>query len=485
MPPFTRRIGTGSCLRTDYGLHYGPTDRSVRGATCSPFNNLGQTGPDAPVGFIDPATGLNISRALWNQAGIDVTFQPVVQYLDAGAFQTLHVTTDPNTGLLTSLDFQTLSQQPALSLGITPSAPLSPNPTTMNMFFVNTLVPQVPGVLYGFSWINNNGIAISANTFGTKIGNVTLPGRPDTIPHEIGHVLDLDHNTFGAGASTNLLTMGSNRTEPSDKIVNGQAVWVGQIPPNGSLDQLNSTQRSQVSLSGFLNPIPLVDTTVMNAAPPDPAFHVAFQNGGRPGESIEKLTLRLPQGLIFNSDLSFLGGVHPTRVIQGLSSLEFDFASGIFKLGNSLDYDIGICRALGGTCAGLGLDALAGATYSYVFSDLFETTSDFAFGPDGVLMASSQNPDPFIPSRIVDPANFVGVSSQPCTPADGVCPPLVLADADPTEEGGQLPVPAPELSVLGPVLFGLGLWLWRLRARFRGILKRPQSKPAFFRPSKI
>jgi hypothetical protein len=106
--------------------------------------------------------------------------------------------------------FKTLSQQDttvttplAISKGGTPVAPLggtgftsAPDPTVVNMFFVNTLnpPPAIGGTLYGLAWICNNGVAISAQTFAQS--------RPDTMAHELLHNLCLDHVTYGAGPWT-------------------------------------------------------------------------------------------------------------------------------------------------------------------------------------------------------------------------------------------------------------------------------------------
>jgi hypothetical protein len=436
-------------------------------SSCPQFNNLGQTGPNAPVGFVDPATGLNITRAIFSQAGVDITFLPAVQLLNAGSLQTLHVTTDPATGLLTSTDFKTLSQQAGISQGAAPRPPLSPNRSTINLFFVNNLVPQTPGILYGFSWIGNNGVSIGASTFGLKVGSITLPGRPDTIAHEIGHDLDLDHTTFGAGASTNLMTAGNIRTGPSAAIVGGHAAWVNQIFPNGTLDQLSSAQQTQILKSGFLNPIPLVTSTVTDP-PVGFDYHVGFEGGGRAGESLDKVTLVLPAGLDFSSGFEFLGGIEPSAVrinpsscAAGRSCLELEFAPGTLVSSDFLDYSIGVCILELNACSPVDFNGLIGATYTYQFSDLFATTSALAAGVAGQLTANSQNPVLSTPSQIVAPADFLGTSAKPCTPlADGSCPPLVLQDADPREEGGQIPEP----STLALLAAGLAMFWVRPRS---------------------
>ena len=115
---------------------------------------------------------------------------------------------------LTSPQFLTLSQQDttvvspvAISKGGQPVAPLgggvSPftgDPTVVNMFFVQHLNPPLnSGILYGFAWLCNNGVAIGGDTFSPT---APLLARTDTIAHELLHDLCLDHTTYGAGPYT-------------------------------------------------------------------------------------------------------------------------------------------------------------------------------------------------------------------------------------------------------------------------------------------
>ena len=118
------------------------------------------------------------------------------------------------SGTLGSQDFLTLADQvpsaspPTAPCSISqmtippngcgfPPPPLSPDPTTINLFFVNKLNPPTSGgTLYGFALIGNNGVAIGGNTF---FAPTPLQARPDTIAHEILHNLGLTHETYGAG----------------------------------------------------------------------------------------------------------------------------------------------------------------------------------------------------------------------------------------------------------------------------------------------
>jgi hypothetical protein len=78
-----------------------------------------------------------------------------------------------------------------------PSPPLSSDPGTINLFFVEKLNPPGSGgTLYGLSLLGNNGVAIGSNTF---FAPSPLQARPDTIAHELLHDLGIDHVTYGAG----------------------------------------------------------------------------------------------------------------------------------------------------------------------------------------------------------------------------------------------------------------------------------------------
>lgn len=335
---------------------------SDTGTLCAPFNTTSTNGvgnpsntdqTTNPIGFVDPITKINITRALLNQIGIDVTFNPIVP-LPSTALQTLNVTQTTNAAgatIFQSQDFLTLSQQPAISNNpnppYTPKPPLASNVATINLFFVNKLNPpstQSGGTLYGFSWIRNNGVAIGANTFGYPRSKTSPPPRPDTIAHELGHNLGLDHFIFGAGpvspcpssaCDENLMTTGSDRQEPNpaiDSATNnctgtiGQACWVSQISPartlaNGGLDlmtlggtctpttfaQGTCTQQSAVlDPSGLLNPLANSTTTVTKPGSNTSIdFSVTAPINGRPGETLIAWILMLPQALTFDPNNKF------------------------------------------------------------------------------------------------------------------------------------------------------------------------------------
>jgi hypothetical protein len=324
---------------------------SSTGTGCAPFNtsskigNPGAATSTTPIGFVDTASGKDVTRAIWNQVGIDVAWSPMRQYNSAGS-QTLHITTGSTGTGLTSTEFLTLSQQDGISQGATPTAPLASQATVVNMFFVSSLVPPpgTSGTLYGFSWLNNNGIAIGSSTFFPPF---PLTPRFDTLAHEIGHNLALDHNdTYNLGTPKNdLLTAGVTRMEPGNT---SAAITDANGDPASPAEQVNAGQSSHVDLSGLLNPIASSTTTASKttttttttalavttaggltsiAAVPGKTkpntsifFDVFGPINGRPNETLIGLTLTLYPGVKFDSS----NKVHFTSNGQLVTDADYD-----------------------------------------------------------------------------------------------------------------------------------------------------------------
>lgn len=454
---------------------------------CAPINNKSQnyqTAAVGAIGFTDAATGINITNAIWNQAGIDVTFLPAVQYPNAGSFLTVSVTNCSSDGSdCSSSQFQTLSDQASISMRDqpNPAPPLSANPTTINMFFITKLSPPAsqPGTLYGLAWVGNNGVAIASNAL------LGLGSRVDTLAHEVGHDLDLDHTTFGAGAANNLETAGNSRTTPTST-----SNALAQLAA-GTADQLVAEQLNQVLLSGLINPIPNIVTQVT-----DPTGHgdfsVSFENEGRPNEALKTLTLTAPAGAYLEygtfDQLDLPGdtsGITATPTYsdcmkfgrtKACQSLELAFTGTPFELNDIFDYTVAVCQLQqdkywinesgdfnspgdgGSRCKTVPLkdlvDALDNGTYTYQFSDGFQTTSVLSGNP--VLSANSWDPDPSIPTQIYNQTLLydADIGKPPCTPTDGACPGLDLEDASPIDEGTLVPEPASGL-ILAAGLFAL------------------------------
>jgi len=245
---------------------YGVSCTSASGTpvcTKSPAPSLATT--TTPIGFVDKDKNVNLTRAFWAQAGIDVVFFPVQSYnsptntipsswnniKDASTgvkftysstnYQTLHLVNVPcaldNFVALTSPDFEALTQHSICNdhggLGpgytnlsnpppvLSPAPPLaingcggscSVNSNAIDVFFVNSYGGTgVSSPQYGFSWINGDGVSIGSGAF-----TITQP-RYDTLAHEIGHALALTHLNFGATTDTtnnmigNMMLLGSTR----------------------------------------------------------------------------------------------------------------------------------------------------------------------------------------------------------------------------------------------------------------------------------
>ena len=466
-------------------------------------NNVGIAGSNVQVGFA--SNGINITNQIYNLIGINVVFQPTEQYNNSSLQNIQAVASTTNPGRFDSPQLQQLTQQPGLSQGQAPTtlplpnpsgAALSPNPTTLNMLFVNSVLPDpsTPGTLFALSWIGNNGITIGSNTFGNPgRGGQTVNARADTIAHEIGHNLSLDHTTFGNDpqAPPDSLTAGATRIVPNvlvtDVAKQSNATWLTQIVPAG-IDQLNPTQVAQIInpfgtvdqtgnpvLNAFLNPIAGIDSTISDPPNTD-LFSVTFKDAGRAGEALTSLKLTAPTGVQLDPStfrlLDATDGVVVTPSFLNCigdksgrcQTLELTLTGSPFVLGDKLDYTIGVCAQPKGwgdykdeRCNRVSSDELAGGTYTYQFNDGFQTTSVLQLAGTNLLDANSWNPDPTIPPEIYDEALFVSANAGrlPCAPLQGmtVCPPLDLADADPAEEGTAVPEP-PSIAIL---LVGLGL----------------------------
>jgi hypothetical protein len=158
------------------------------------------------------ASSFSATEAIWAQAGLNITFLPVEDY-DNSAYTTTSVSVDAAT-------------DQGRQLMRLPGHDQSSDPQTLNMYFVsNLLEPTGAETVNGFSFVGGNGMIIGPNP------------RLDTIAHEIGHNLGLDHATFGAGPSVpaNLMTDGNYRTIPTS---------VSQIM-SGVTDNLTAAQITQ------------------------------------------------------------------------------------------------------------------------------------------------------------------------------------------------------------------------------------------------
>lgn len=134
---------------------------------------------------------------IWAQAGIDLVFLP---------FTTLN-----------STNFWNFS-----SASVGGDMPLPSAITVIQMYFVPDIDDTVG--LFGLGYVGGNGVVISDDIFDFL--------RIDTIAHELGHNLGLDHTN--PCVSTSLMASGSCRTTPSS---------LADINPSGlGLDRLSASE---------------------------------------------------------------------------------------------------------------------------------------------------------------------------------------------------------------------------------------------------
>ena len=464
---------------------------NTTGSGCAPFNtqsaspNPAQATTSTPIGFVDATTNVNVTRAIWLQTGIDITFLPIQQYNNT-TYQNItdvSCTTSACT-LSTSALFKQLSTPGAASKGTgcksNCTVPLaSSKANAINMFFVNTLngtagtcLGGCVGTLNGFAWLNGNGVVVASNVFFPPFGQAP---RFDTLAHELGHNLNLDHTTFGAGGvcsgvaspgGCNVMDAGSinnaafraiptsSGCSASGALFDLDTGLCSTKPTVPQADQLllgttgQPTQQSEALLSGFLNPIPNVNAT---AGGGDVSFTIDFPKlktaGGRNGEYIFALVLALPQGFKFGTNIfvetggtaqvfSFeqLNGnngqgnsncLKPLNGGPSIECLEIDFVPGTFTANSSISFTSDILnKGTGGAATLADLTCTPPSTQcldlTYVFSDLLATSSAFAVrDKTGNVTANSQLPDVGVTSTIVDPSNFPSVAN--------LNPPLTLS----------------------------------------------------------
>ncbi len=222
------------------------------------------------------------------------------------------------------------------------------DPLTINMWFVEDLDIGPEWILFGEAYINGNGIVINGTDTGTWEG-----GRRDTIAHELGHNMDLEHGTLGAGGGENVMTAGTIRDVPSD---------ISHITPDGdNLSQLTASQITNLRSSPFLGTVAevLVDTNGSTPYSTDDFFLVDFASGPL-GMSLSSLTMDLSPvdafldptptdpgavGTPFALNTASMSGITASDLTvsgdtDGSQLLTIDFAPGSFTEGDSFRFGI-------------------------------------------------------------------------------------------------------------------------------------------------
>jgi hypothetical protein len=190
----------------------------------------------AQVGFFEPETD-----KIWAQGGIDINFM---------------ATTQLNSTAFLAVNFQSGVDE-HVDLFLAGNGLVGDPETTMiiNMYFVDDLFDNGGGIFglgcgapifAGFCG-GETGVIIADEVFSFNAG----AGRLDTIAHEIGHVVGLTHNGFGAAANDNFMRSGATRLVPTT---------INDIAPNGlNYDQMSQAQIDEVFSdpnNRFVKPIP-------------------------------------------------------------------------------------------------------------------------------------------------------------------------------------------------------------------------------------
>ncbi len=160
----------------------------------------------------------NIGDKIWAQANIDLNF----------------------------LAFQTVNDSSILNSANHGAYTANADPDIVNIWFIEDLAScgGVGSTTTLFGCGGGNKISVTDLVFSFNGGI----GRLDTISHEIGHILGLGHNDFGAGGADNLMTSGGSRTVPS---------LITDINPDGlMLSKLTSAAITEARTSDVLYAVP-------------------------------------------------------------------------------------------------------------------------------------------------------------------------------------------------------------------------------------
>lgn len=293
---------------------------------------------------------------IWDQAGIDVLFLGANQLDDTSL---LNITSTADVDL--------------------PGNGQHPDSSVINMWFVNDYVGA-----FGAANSSAGRVAIADSVYSFNSG----VGRLDTIAHELGHILGLGHNDFGAGGANNLMTTGSIRNVPGS---------INDIAPDGAnVDQLTQAQIDEALTSRFLSPIPEVTVDTFGSTPfsTDDFFHVTFADGPN-NKTLDWLTLDLsPVNAFFDPTdtiapgldgspfaLSSLNSISASDIVvsgdtDGSQLLRIDFLNDAFEVGDSFDFGIDIDLFSKVDQFGAEPFELEGALFTFGFSDQYTVTAE-------------------------------------------------------------------------------------------------------------
>lgn len=346
------------------------------------------------------------ANAVWNQAGLGFVFLPAAQFNDPSPGQnflnpTITIAPGFPTGTPTDLAHQ-------LMYG--PGHGQSSNPTTLNVWFVDTL-SRTDGIgVYGSGFIGGNGIVIPT------LPNPNTGGLPvlDTVAHELGHNLGLAHVDSTSASSPFNLMQSVGRTFPTDPC----QINANNCSPIGpATDNLLATQAATARNPLFTVDLAHVTATVDHSpgfcAPGSPSCDIHFSfDASTTTQSLLAFKVRfLDPNAIFNGTLlssSSPQGITGTGPITGLLSptggfVEYDFAPGVFGPGNSFDLQFSYSK-----CQAEDFDSVC--AFSQPFSVEFDFSSGITSGAlfDASGFADSQHPGSDLQRPFAQGLGFIG-----------------------------------------------------------------------------
>jgi hypothetical protein len=349
----------------------------------------------------DIASFETAANKIFSQTGLGLVFLPVSQLRDS-SYQTTIV--DPSGNPIDQ----------AHQLLRLPNAAQSPNPTTLDVYFVASLQRTDSVPIFGYGLINSNGAIVGG---GAAV---------DTMAHELGHNLGLLH--------TDLLN--SDGSESAGAQVNNNNLMQSlfrMVPTSASdtrigstIDLLTSGQGTQVQ-----NPLftaGLLDVTVGRPGPgwctslvAGCIFGISASSaGGAPGESLTGMKLRF----LHASDLADFDSTAMSINCSVSSSalplsgggveLDYAFPTGCIAAGDHSHFSLDYPEDPSATCGLCGRPTLYTPPFSVEF--------DYATGFTSTALYDATGDD-FVASNPVE-LGFVG------TPTYGLG---VTVPFDPTE----------------------------------------------------
>ncbi len=321
----------------------------------------------SPYALADFVQAIN---TVYEKAGLGFAFLPTVQYIDPSYLTT---TIEGSGGTPTDQAHQ---------LMYTPGHGQNPNPTTLSLWFVDTLQTSTGAAVYGTGFIGGNGAILPT------MANPTTGGFPalDTYAHEAGHNLGLAHVDPTPDASPFNLMQSLGRTVPGDTCqISAFSCADPTIP---TTDNLLPPQVAKVVNPLFTINLAHVTATVDHSspdvcAPGATTCNIRFSFNSTPtDQSLLAFKIRFldptatPGLLVLTSSPDGITGSQLEYLVPPSgSALEFDFAPGVFGPGGS--FDISLIYGQAGSKSAISDDQ---ASNDHAYVSPFSIEFDFSSG---------------------------------------------------------------------------------------------------------